>query len=107
VGYSKFCNKLWNVTRFAFRYIEEANPNGFTPALLDAKMSLVDADGAAPRRAAPLHSSEPPPAPPSAPPHCTRAPSCASASLTPTLTLTLTLNPHPHPHPQPSPSPSP
>ena len=46
VGYSKFCNKLWNVTRFAFRYIEEANPNGFTPALLDAKMSLVDADGA-------------------------------------------------------------
>ena len=53
VGYSKFCNKLWNVTRFAFRYIEEANPNGFTPALLDAKMSLVDADGLRRRRCVP------------------------------------------------------
>ena len=79
VGYSKFCNKLWNVTRFAFRYIEEANPNGFTPALLDAKLSLVDADGL---RRPPLGTLtlSPNPAPQSQP-STTQAPTLARRAL--------------------------
>jgi valyl-tRNA synthetase len=48
VGYSKFCNKLWNATRFAFKYLGEGGA-AFRPGRLPAQLAVLADRGAGPR----------------------------------------------------------
>jgi len=49
-GYSKFCNKLWNATRFAFFYIGgDGGASTFVPGSLPVSLSLTPSGGGGPR----------------------------------------------------------
>lgn len=43
-GYARFCNKLWNATRFAFLYMK-GNDGGFRPGALPVALNLVTPSG--------------------------------------------------------------